>query len=70
MEKTVDSKQETKEDSTLTLDLPWLEKYRPTEIKDIVGNEEAVARLQVIAKEGNMPNIIITVTSFFLNPTK
>ncbi len=40
--------------------IPWVEKYRPVEIKDIVGNEETVQRLQTIAKEGNMPNIIIT----------
>eukprot|EP00983_Pelagomonas_calceolata_P072312 1151666-Pelagomonas_calceolata.AAC.3 len=40
--------------------LPWLEKYRPTLIKDIVGNNEAVARLQVIAEEGNMPNLILS----------
>ncbi|PNH07067.1 Replication factor C subunit 2 [Tetrabaena socialis] len=41
------------------LELPWLEKYRPTLIREIVGNTEAVARLQVIAEEGNMPNIIL-----------
>ena len=41
--------------------LPWVEKYRPNKISDIVGNEETVARLRVIAKNGNMPNIIITV---------
>lgn len=40
--------------------IPWVEKYRPVEIKDIVGNEETVSRLQTISKEGNMPNIIIT----------
>jgi replication factor C subunit 2/4 len=40
--------------------LPWVEKYRPSKISDIVGNEETVARLRVIAKNGNMPNIIIT----------
>ncbi|EFN58376.1 hypothetical protein CHLNCDRAFT_59565 [Chlorella variabilis] len=39
--------------------LPWVEKYRPTRIKDIVGNVEAVSRLQIIAEEGNMPNIIL-----------
>ncbi|KAI8927021.1 P-loop containing nucleoside triphosphate hydrolase protein [Entophlyctis helioformis] len=40
--------------------LPWVEKYRPLLLRDIVGNEETVARLQVIAQEGNMPNIIIS----------
>ncbi|KAG2434795.1 hypothetical protein HXX76_007680 [Chlamydomonas incerta] len=40
-------------------DLPWLEKYRPQYINEIVGNTEAVARLQVIAEEGNMPNVIL-----------
>lgn len=43
------------------LALPWVEKYRPSLLRDIVGNEETVARLQVIAKEGNLPNIIISV---------
>lgn len=41
-------------------DLPWVEKYRPQKIKDIVGNEEAVSRLQIIAEEGNVPNLIIS----------
>jgi len=44
------------------MELPWLEKYRPTLIKDIVGNSEAVSRLQVIAEEGNMPNLILSVS--------
>lgn len=39
-----------------------MEKYRPTLLKDIVGNEETVSRLQIIAKDGNMPNIIISVS--------
>lgn len=38
-----------------------VEKYRPSRIRDIVGNEEAVSRLQIIAEEGNMPNIILAV---------
>ncbi|KAJ1563877.1 replication factor C subunit 4, partial [Cladochytrium tenue] len=37
-----------------------VEKYRPTVLRDIVGNEETVARLQVIARDGNMPNIVIS----------
>jgi hypothetical protein len=40
-----------------------LEKYRPTNIKDVVGNVEAIARLQVIAEEGNMPNLILAVSA-------
>jgi replication factor C subunit 2/4 len=43
-------------DIVLTLQV---EKYRPQKIKDIVGNTEAVSRLQVIAEEGNMPNMIL-----------
>lgn len=39
-------------------DLPWVEKYRPHKIADIVGNEDAVSRLEVIARDGNMPNLI------------
>ncbi|GBG71993.1 hypothetical protein CBR_g10932 [Chara braunii] len=39
-------------------DLPWVEKYRPKKIVDIVGNMDAVSRLQVIARDGNMPNLI------------
>lgn len=45
---------------------PWVEKYRPLEIKDIVGNEETIQRLQIIAEEGNLPNIIISVLLFLV----
>eukprot|EP00123_Amoebidium_parasiticum_P014126 comp22345_c2_seq1/m.33251 comp22345_c2_seq1/g.33251 ORF comp22345_c2_seq1/g.33251 comp22345_c2_seq1/m.33251 type:complete len:358 (-) comp22345_c2_seq1:232-1305(-) len=40
--------------------LPWVEKYRPILLSDIVGNQETIGRLEVIAKHGNMPNIIIS----------
>merc|ERR1712154_443757 len=38
----------------------WLEKYRPCKMSEIVGNEETISRLKVIAKHGNMPNLIIS----------
>lgn len=44
----------------LALELPWVEKYRPTELGDIVGNTDAISRLKVIAQEGNMPNLVIS----------
>ncbi|BFZ54080.1 replication factor C subunit 4 [Savitreella phatthalungensis] len=42
------------------IELPWVEKYRPHTLDDVVGNEDTIERLQVIAKEGNMPHIIIS----------
>ena len=44
----------------LKLELPWVEKYRPHVLKDIVGNEETIERLKQIALDGNMPNMIIS----------
>ncbi len=44
----------------LTCELPWSEKYRPTQLKDIVGNDEIIRRLMNISKEGNIPNIILS----------
>ncbi|AGO85893.1 Replication factor C subunit [Pandoravirus salinus] len=39
--------------------LPWIEKYRPTVLDDIVGNEHAVAYLKALAADGNMPNLLL-----------
>jgi replication factor C subunit 2/4 len=39
---------------------PWVEKYRPTDLKDIVGNKEIISRLKAIAEQGNMPNLILS----------
>jgi replication factor C subunit 2/4 len=38
-----------------------VEKYRPMVLDDVVGNAETVERLKVIAEDGNMPHIIISV---------
>ena len=33
-------------------DIPWVEKYRPKTLDDVVGNEETLVRLRAIASEG------------------
>ena len=48
--------------SLICLTTCQVEKYRPQLVKDIVGNAEAVGRLQVIAEEGNLPNVILSVS--------
>jgi replication factor C subunit 2/4 len=40
--------------------LPWIEKFRPIYLDDIVGNEETIGRLKVFAEDGNLPNLIIS----------
>ncbi|EJD03656.1 P-loop containing nucleoside triphosphate hydrolase protein [Fomitiporia mediterranea MF3/22] len=41
-------------------ELPWVEKYRPQTLDDVVGNSETIERLKVIARDGNCPHIIIS----------
>ncbi|KAI0220182.1 replication factor C subunit 4 [Massospora cicadina] len=43
-----------------SFELPWVEKYRPLVLSDVVGNAETVERLKVIAKDGNMPNLLLS----------
>jgi hypothetical protein len=43
-----------------------VEKYRPLKLEDVVGNGETVKRLEVIAEDGNMPHIIISVRPLLL----
>ncbi|KAK3326473.1 DNA replication factor C-like protein [Apodospora peruviana] len=37
-----------------------VEKYRPVFLDDVVGNTETIERLKIIAKDGNMPHVIIS----------
>jgi replication factor C subunit 2/4 len=45
--------------ATSASSVPWVEKYRPQTMDDVVGNADTVARLRVIAKEGNLPNLML-----------
>jgi len=40
--------------------VPWVEKFRPRSLDDVLGNEDTVQRLRAIAKDGNMPNLILS----------
>ena len=40
-------------------DMPWVEKYRPRTLDDVVGNDDTLVRLRAIAIDGNMPNLIL-----------
>nr|WCZ58684.1 replication factor C subunit 2/4 [Seculamonas ecuadoriensis] len=40
-------------------DLPWIEKHRPRKLDEVVGNEEAVQRMRLIAADGNIPNLLL-----------
>ena len=39
--------------------LPWVEKYRPKTIDEVVGNTEIMSRLRAISKQGNLPNLLL-----------
>jgi len=45
--------------STADFEVPWVEKYRPQTLADVVGNSDTVQRLAAIAELGNLPNIIL-----------
>ncbi|TKR68010.1 hypothetical protein L596_024063 [Steinernema carpocapsae] len=44
--------------SSINESRPWVEKYRPKTLNEIVGNEATVRRLQAMVS-GNMPNLIL-----------
>jgi len=47
-------------DTISTSDFFRVEKYRPVFLDDVVGNTETIDRLKIIAREGNMPHMIIS----------
>ena len=43
----------------MSVNVPWVEKYRPRNIDEVVGNHETVSRLRIIAQDGNLPNVLL-----------
>ena len=41
-------------------ELPWVEKYRPEKLKDVVGQEEITRRLESYVKNNTMPNLMFS----------
>ena len=39
---------------------PWIEKYRPYYLREVVGNQDAVKRLEAISVQGNVPNLLLS----------
>ena len=39
--------------------VPWVEKYSPISLDDVIGNEPSVRRLAILSERGNVPNMII-----------
>ncbi|MBN2067871.1 MAG: replication factor C small subunit [Candidatus Diapherotrites archaeon] len=42
------------------MELPWVEKYRPERLKDVVGQPEIVQRLQSYVEKHNSPNLLFS----------
>lgn len=38
---------------------PWVEKYRPKKLSEVIGHEEIVKRLEAFAKTKNMPHLLL-----------
>jgi replication factor C subunit 2/4 len=43
----------------ITNGLPWVERFRPVCLEDVVGNDEGLKRLRLIGQHGNMPNMLL-----------
>lgn len=41
-------------------DIPWVEKYRPLNLNEVVGNKENMNRFRAIAETGNCPHLLLS----------
>ena len=44
----------------MTIELPWIEKYRPEKLKDVIGQKEIISRLQKYSETRNCPNMMFS----------
>jgi len=44
----------------LAIELPWIEKYRPEKLEDVIGQKDIMSRLQAYAKTRNCPNMLFS----------
>ena len=42
------------------IELPWVEKYRPKNLSEIIGHEEITKRLKGYVDKKNMPNMMFS----------
>jgi hypothetical protein len=55
------------EKQKINLHPPWVEKYRPKLLSHMIGNKFSIEKFKSLTKQGNIPNLIITVSLFFLS---
>lgn len=44
----------------MAIELPWVEKYRPSRLSDVVGQQEIISRLQAYVSKHNSPNLLFS----------
>jgi replication factor C subunit 2/4 len=59
-EKETETNKNKKDHDRPSFNKPWIEKYRPSEIDDLVLDEGTLNKIKKIIEDKNMPNIIIT----------
>ncbi|KAK0535735.1 replication factor C subunit 4 [Tilletia horrida] len=48
------------EAAAVSYELPWVERYRPQTLDDVVGNSQTIDRLKAIQEGGNCPHLLIS----------
>ena len=44
------------------MNIPWIEKYRPLKLEDVIADENILTEMNNIIKNKNIPNMIFTGT--------